>query len=90
MSKKDEITATMAIGLALAMENGGRLVRYVGGYWAAERAPRNHNGIPIDHVGTPTVEGLVKRGRLEYTEWKEGRGGKFPIVAEFVDNHGTD
>lgn len=79
MSKK--ISATMAIALGLAHEHRGYLVRYVGGFWSWEGAPRDHNGHPIDYVGTSTIESLVKRGELQYTEWKEGRGGKFPIIA---------
>lgn len=80
----DNITAAMAVALATATENGGALVRYVGGYWARAGAERDHNGVPVDHAGTATVEALVRRGRLKYTEWKEGRGGKFPVRAEVV------
>ncbi len=82
---KTEISAPMAICLAMAHDHGGKLVRYIGGYWSWEHAPKHqHNGNPVEYAGTSTVEGLVKRGRLKYTEWKEGRGGKFPIAAELI------
>ena len=71
----------MAVALSMAHEAGGKLVRYVGGYWAPENSPlRSHDGHPVDYVGTSTIEALVKRGELTYSDWKEGRGGKFPIA----------
>lgn len=78
----------MAIALGMAHEHGGKLVRYIGGFWSYEKAPRGHDGNPIDHVGTSTVESLVKRGRLRYSEWKQGAHFKFPVVAELIDLDG--
>lgn len=77
---KKQISATMATALAMAHQHG-RIVRYVGGYWAPDKAPRDHRGNPVDNVGTSTIESLVLRGRLIYSEWKEGRNGRFPIAA---------
>jgi hypothetical protein len=91
MNKRDEISATMAIALAEVHEHG-RLVRYQGGYWATDMAPRDHNGIPIDHFGTSTINGLIKRGRLVVTEWKKGsrprygRLDEFPIAVKLAES----
>lgn len=79
-----EISATMAIGLGYAHDHGGKLIRYVGGYWSWEGVSRNHNGAPVEYVGTPTIEALVSRGRMKYTEWKAGRNGRFPIAVEIA------
>src|ERR1700690_3164596 len=57
------------------IRNNNKLVRFPGGYWARE-GWHSWNG-PC--WGTPTIEALVKRGFAEYTVWKDGRGGKFPI-----------
>jgi len=82
---KPKISATMAIALAEASENAGQLIRYHGGLWAKRNAERDHYGNPIDHCGTSTIEALVKRGEMVYTEWKEGRNGRFPVVATVTE-----
>lgn len=83
MSKKP-LTATMAIALGEAIEHGGKLVRHQGGYWTVSGAV--HLGIigrPFEWwANTSTVDALVDRGRMKFTEYKEGRGGRFPILAE--------
>jgi hypothetical protein len=80
---KRPMTATMAIALGDIIERGGKIVRHQGGYWTQPGAV--HRGIignPFDWwLGTPTVEGLVRRGELEYTEWRDGSKGRFPIAA---------
>jgi hypothetical protein len=73
------LSIEMAVCLAHAYEHR-KLVRYVGGYWAEPNAPRRADGIPVDYFTTPTIQGLIRRERLEYVEWKEGRGGRFPIA----------
>lgn len=85
-----KITATMAAALAMAHEHGGKLVRHAGGYWTWEGCPRDC-GRFLDWVGTPTVEGLVKRGRLEYSEFRDGSHGRFPVAAILTpDKEATD
>lgn len=54
-----------------------KLVRFPGGYWAAE-GWHSYNGA---FFGTSTVQALVTREVAEYTAWKDGRSGKFPIEA---------
>lgn len=85
MSKREEISALMAAALAMAHDHGGELTRYVGGYWSWRSCPRDHNGHPVDYFGASTIEGLVARKRLEYSEWKDGRNSRFPIAAKIVE-----
>jgi|ERR1017187_3404434 hypothetical protein len=56
----------------------GTITRYPGGFWCVDSSELTY--------GTTTVEALVKRGRLEYCEWKESHGRKFPIKARTVPN----
>ena len=60
------------------MKLHGVLVRYPGGYWADTNWHMWHGPC----WGTPTIEGIVKRGFAKYTVWKDGRNGKFPIQCE--------
>lgn len=57
--------------------NGGNITRYPGGFWYPD-------GNGKTSYGTTTVEALVKRGALEYCEWKESHARKFPIKAKTV------
>lgn len=85
MSARKEISALMAAALAMASEHNGELVRYVGGYWSFRGCPKNSTGgSPVEYFGTSTIEGLVARKRLEYSEWRDGRAGKFPVAAKIV------
>lgn len=83
MSQKP-LSATMAVTLAEITLRGGKIVRHQGGYWTEPGAtPRAVIGHPFDWwAGTRTIEALVRRGELEYTEWKDGRGGRFPVAAD--------
>lgn len=52
-----------------------------GGYWAGrDYGPGNRSSF-----GTTTVEALIARGVIEYTDWREGRNGKFPVAAVLVE-----
>lgn len=73
------LTATMVACLDDASE-AGELIRYQGGFWAARGAPRGFDGIPRPFHGSSTVQALVSRGCAEYSEWRDGRGGSFPIA----------
>jgi hypothetical protein len=74
-----KLTQTMQAAAVHAQRHGGALVRHPGGFWygAAQDLQRDSK-----HFGTPTVQALVSRGVAEYTEWQEGRNGKFPIRAD--------
>ncbi len=77
------LSATMTECLDLALENGGELVRYQGGFWAARNAVRaSHDGIPRPYHGARTIEALLARGHGEYSEWREGRNYRFPIAVK--------
>lgn len=83
MTRRSEISGTMAAALATAYEHGGELIHYVGGFWSWRGCPRHsHNGNPEEYFGTTTIEGLVARQRMAYTEWKEGRAVRIEIAAK--------
>lgn len=86
------MTATQAIALAEIIERGGAIVRQAGGFWTMPGAVKTAIiGVPFDWwLGTRTVDGLVRRGALRYTQWKDGRGGRFPIEARVIDSKLTD
>lgn len=73
-----DLSPTMREALDYASKHGGQLERFPGGYWCEPgRMQWNVNS----HVSfsTSTVNALVSRGLAEYTEWKDGRNGRFPI-----------
>ncbi len=82
-----EISATMAIALGTALEHGGTLVRYAGGYWAPAGSLRDHNGVPLEHFGSTTIAGLVARGRMQFSLYRERRRHPkpFPIEAKVIE-----
>ena len=55
------------------IEEHGTITRYRGGFWCADTDSSGRT------FGTTTVEALVKRGRLEYCDWKQPPGRKFPF-----------
>ena len=74
---ESELSATMQKALAFAKRNNGVLTRHPGGFWAHENL--NPHG---ENYGTPTIEGLVKRGKMTYTKWQErDPRPAFPIEA---------
>lgn len=69
------LTATMLDAIRFAQtNNAGRLHRHPGGRWTT-RDFYTH----FRHYGTSTVEGIVSRGVGTYTEWRDGKNGRFPI-----------
>jgi hypothetical protein len=81
---KDWITDNMVACIAYA-DRLGALTRHPGGYWGAPKYERY--GV---WFSTSTVDALVKRGRLIYTAWKDGRKGRFPIEAKIAPLHVSD
>ena len=71
----EELSPKMKSIIKHMAHNNNKVVRFPGGYWARE-GWHSWNG---PNWGTPTVEAIVRRGYAEYTVWKDGRGGKFPI-----------
>jgi hypothetical protein len=76
------ISNTMLACLYQIEAHGGKLVRLPGGFWSWPDCPRHaHDGVPHVYWGTSTVQALVARKELEYVDWRDGRGGRFPIAA---------
>jgi hypothetical protein len=72
-----EVSKKMQQAMLYALVNGGKLRRYRGGFWAMENW--RHGQLPW--FGTSTVEALVSRGLMSYSEWRDGRKGRFPVAA---------
>jgi hypothetical protein len=68
----------------MAVDHGGKLIKFSGGYWTFPDCPRS-GGLPTEYYGTTTIEALVRRGRLQYTEWINGRRLRFPVVASLTE-----
>ncbi len=77
-----ELSKTMCEARDFAAANGGELIRLPGGFWCKPGASQWAPGSV--YFATPTVMALVRRGVAEYTEWQQGRSGKFPIRATLV------
>lgn len=63
-------------------QNGGKLKRFPGGYWAREGWSWSNRG---PSFGTSTIEALVSRDVAYYSDWKDGRGGQFPVEVKICD-----
>lgn len=86
MGVKKGLTDPMFACVNMTHDHGGKLIRFVGGYWSWEGVARHsHNGNPVEYCGTSTVEALVKRGYLEYSEWRDGRTQRFPITVKIKE-----
>jgi len=79
--RTNQLTPAMTYVLQTAQNHAGVLVRHPGGFWSWPGCPGR-----IPHLqwtcGTPTVEALVRRGRMFYTKWQDGRKGPFPVQVE--------
>lgn len=73
------LSETMQRAIGFAAAHGGTLHRQPGGFWS----PRA--GTDLGYYGTSTIEALVKRGLAEYTVWREGRNGRFPVEMRLTD-----
>lgn len=73
-----DLSPTMREALDYASKHGGQLERFPGGYWC-EPGRTQWDVNPHVSFSTSTVNALVSRGLAEYTEWKDGRNGRFPI-----------
>ena len=72
---KAELSPKMLSAIEHMQRHNNKLVRYPGGYWAAEGWHMWHGPC----FNTSTVEALVRRDVATYTVWKDGRSGKFPL-----------
>ena len=71
--KNKKLSPLMQDAYNVAQKSEGKIYRLPGGFWYFNK---KYEG---SYIGTTTVEALVSRGLATYTEWKEGRRGKFPI-----------
>ena len=69
-----QITSTMSAALKAIKANGGKILRYPGGYWYADGR----------YFGSSTIHALVIRKVIEYSVWKDGRRGTFPVEAALL------
>lgn len=56
--------------------------RHPGGFWWEKDPQSNYRS----GFGTNSVEALVRRGVAEWTQWQEGRNGRFPIQARLLSD----
>lgn len=73
-----DLSDRMKVAIAWAKEHGNTFWRHPGGFWGSEKF-YEHYGV---WFGTSTIRALTERGVAEYSEWKEGRDGRFPIQAK--------
>lgn len=78
-NKDCPLSPTMTNALRWIKEWGGKVKRYPGGFWSSPQAFLSVT------FGTSTIEALVKRGVMAYSEWKDGRNGRFPIEANLIN-----
>lgn len=77
----NKLTKKMIEVLFHLRSSGGSLVRFPGGYWAR----KGWSAWQGPCYGTTSIEGLVRRGLVVYTLWKDGSNGiKFPIEVSLV------
>ncbi len=56
----------------------GTLTYYPGGYWCVQ----NSDGFILRPTyGKVTIEALVRRGLVEYCDWKQNRKSRYPVKA---------
>lgn len=56
------------------------LYRHPGGFWKRDE----HWVVNSPCYGGSTVEALVSRGIAEYTVWRDGKNGRFPVQARLI------
>ena len=74
----------MIEAICYASEHGGSLLRHTGGFWSDSMWQNGR-----EYWGTRTIEGLVRRGYMTYSKWKENAYGKFPIEATLTEKATT-
>jgi len=89
MDPKDQLSPTMKSALHEIYSHGGIVERRPGGYWTWPQCLSN-GGVPITYFGTSTIEALVAREKLIYTNHQMGRRGQFPIEATVSPRAGAE
>jgi hypothetical protein len=82
MAVAKKLSPTMLRAIDLAQQNGNKLYRHSGGFWAgksfSEEHSRNPDGTPTSE-DTNTVHALVTRGVAEYTDHRTNARGSFEV-----------
>ncbi len=78
------LSYTMELAEQAARANGGRLHRHRGGYWTPSKNPNSPS--TMEHYGTSTIDGLVRRGLAYYSDHRRGRSGEFPVEMTLIDS----
>lgn len=84
MGTMSDLSPTMQQAAAYARQHGGSLERFPGGYWCEPGRSQWDAYRVTSTFSTKTIEALVARGVAEYTQWKDGRNGRFPIKVTLV------
>lgn len=71
-SKNEKLSPTMAAALAVAVDHGGELVCWRGGFWTYPNCATIRESVgyrvPAWYVGTETLTALARRGHVKFTE----------------------
>lgn len=77
----------MATAIAEALDHGGELVRWKGGFWTYPNCPIVQSNqlynVPAWYIGWRTVLALEKRGALEIAEWRGTFAIRFKVTEAF-------
>lgn len=79
MTAEPKLSKPMKLLVAFMRDHDGIIARFPGGFWCAPGEFSRSQSF-----GTSSVEALVKRSVALYTNWQEGRGGRFPIEAQLT------
>jgi len=72
-----------------ALEHGGVLVKYSGGFWSCRNAEMKtimHFQAPDWSYGTQTIRALIKKGVFRVTKEKTWEGGSYPVQVEVTSD----
>ena len=72
---KKELSATMLEVVEYMKKHDDVILRHPGGFWG-------EGALKFPTWGASSVHALVLRGVADYSEWAEGRNGRFPIAAK--------
>ena len=75
--RSPKLSETMQTCVNWMLMHGDSIHRHPGGFWWEQDPASNYRS----GFGTATVHALVSRGVAQYTEWQDGRNGRFPIKA---------
>ena len=75
MKETPTLSPEMQLAFDAAKANGGKLIRFPGGFWYGHAAPKLNDR----SFGTTTANALVRRGFANWSAWQKNARGEFPI-----------